>query len=123
MVLFGTYKFDTTDLTVFDLDGNGAWVTVNQKTVPTSGNLNSWYMVPSSIKQNNGVLMRNVAWTMTSADPPGKSALFGNSLTDLTPPTHGHRSAGKLFSWEVIVITILLMSKSIMKVYPSLPVR
>ena len=54
-------------------------------------------MVPSSIKQNNGVLMRNVAWTMTSADPPGKSALFGNSLTDLTPPTHGHRSAGKLF--------------------------
>ena len=94
---FGTYKFDTTDLTVFDLDGNGAWVTVNQKTVPTSGNLNSWYMVPSSIKQNNGVLMRNVAWTMTSADPPGKSALFGNSLTDLTPPTHGHRSAGKLF--------------------------
>ena len=41
--------------------------------------------------------MRNVAWTMTSADPPGKSALFGNSLTDLTPPTHGHRSAGKLF--------------------------
>ncbi len=52
---FGTYKFDTTDLTVFDLDGNGAWVTVNQKTVPTSGNLNSWYMVPSSIKQNNGV--------------------------------------------------------------------
>ena len=94
---FGTYKFDTTDLTVFDLDGNGAWVTVNQKTVPTSGNLNSWYMVPSSIKQNNGVLMRNVAWTMTSADPPGKSALFGNSLTDLTPPTLGDCSAVKLF--------------------------
>lgn len=37
MVLLELINLDTTDLTVFDLDGNGAWVTVNQKTVPTSG--------------------------------------------------------------------------------------
>ena len=80
-------------------------------------------MVPSSIKQNNGVLMRNVAWTMTSADPPGKSALFGNSLTDLYASLRMVIVLPVSFSWEVIVITILLMSKSIMKVYPSLPVR
>ena len=52
---FGTYKFDTNRLTVFDLDGNGAWVTVNQKTVPTSGTqiLGIWFLLASN--KNNGV--------------------------------------------------------------------
>lgn len=95
---WGDNRFDTTGLTVSNLDENADWVTVNEKTVPTRGNKNTWYMVPSSMLQNNGVLMRNVAWTMTSNDPPSGSGGFGaDKLTDLTPPTHGHRSAGKLF--------------------------
>lgn len=92
-------RFDTTVLNVSDISKNDGWKTVNEKTVPTSGNKNTWYMVPSSMLQSNGVLMRNVAWTKTSNNPPAGSGglLSADNLTDLTPPTHGHRSAGKLF--------------------------
>lgn len=95
---WGDNRFDTTVLTALDLESSASWATVNSKTVPTTGNKNTWYMVLSSMQQNNGVLMRNVAWTITSNDPPSGSGGFSaDQLTSLTPPTHGHRSAGKLF--------------------------
>ena len=95
---WGDNRFDTTVLTALDLESSASWATVNSKTVPTTGNKNTWYMVLSSMQQNNGVLMRNVAWTITSNDPPSGSGGFSaDQLTSLTPPTHEHRSAGKLF--------------------------
>ena len=94
---WGDNRFDTTNLTALDFDENESWATVNEKTVPISGVKNTWYMIPSSMKQSNGILMRNVAWTVATSDPPSRNAIGASTLNDLTPPTHGHHSAGKLF--------------------------
>lgn len=93
-------RFDETLLEVFNLGNNTCWATVNEKTVPTAPKTkNSWYMVPSASKQNNMVLLQNVAWSDGAEDPPsGGGGLFSaDVITDLPSPSHEHRSAGKLF--------------------------
>lgn len=92
-------KQDTQTLTVNNIEG--VWSTVNEKTVPLEPrNKNTWYMVPSSFLQGDGILLRNVAWSDNLDAPPSKyggTRFNATSLTDLTPPSHEHRSAGKLF--------------------------
>lgn len=77
------------------------WSTVNRKTVPTNPtNQNTWYMVPSALENNEGILLRNVAWSDGLGAPPSKygaTKWTATSLTDLAAPSHEHRSAGKLF--------------------------
>lgn len=90
-------RFDTTVLEVFDI--KNSWTTVNEKTVPISPkSKNTWYMVSSAMRENGGILLRNVAWSDGLGDPPsGGGGLSADKFTDLTPPTHEHSSAGKLF--------------------------
>lgn len=72
------------------------WENVNLKTIPRSpGNKNSWYMVASTLPEDNGVLLRNVGWdnngTKVSEDKSKRS------LSELPAPAIGQYSAGKLF--------------------------
>lgn len=80
------------------------WTTVNAKTVPTAPSTkNIWYMVPSAIPVTDAhdgaqaVMLRNVAWSNNSGNPPDGDKKKDQSLSDLTPPSLPHRSAGKLF--------------------------
>lgn len=90
---------DTQSLTVNDI--NTIWATVNKKTVPTAPKVkNTWYMVPSTFLQEDGVLLRNVAWSDKLDAPPSKYNNYSSgmsSLTDLDAPKHEHKSVGKLF--------------------------
>lgn len=98
-ILGSSKKQDTRLLTIEDL--NDTWAVVNQKTAPTNPKTkNTWYIVASAFNQNTGVMLRNVAWSDKLGDPPskyGSVSWSATTLNDLTPPTHEHRSAGKLF--------------------------
>lgn len=98
-ILGSSKKQDTRLLTIEDL--NDTWTVVNQKTAPTNPKTkNTWYIVASAFNQNTGVMLRNVAWSDKLGDPPskyGSVSWSATTLNDLTPPTHEHRSAGKLF--------------------------
>lgn len=95
--LGGDNRFDTQTVDFFNIK-NDSWSTVNEKTIPLAPKTkNTWYMVPSAINQNNALLLRNVAWSNTAGDPPGKTDWGALTLNDLTPPVHQHYSSGKLF--------------------------
>lgn len=98
-ILGSSKKQDTRLLTIEDL--NDTWAVVNQKTAPTNPKTkNTWYIVASAFNQNTGVMLRNVAWSDKLGDPPskyGSVSWSATTLNDLTPPTHEHHSAGKLF--------------------------
>lgn len=94
--LWRDYWFDTSPLTVYNVSTN--WSTVNEKTVPKESKIkNTWYMVSSALLQNDGLLLRNVAWSDGAGDPPDRNDIAVSNLSQLTPPSHEHRSAGKLF--------------------------
>lgn len=90
--------FDKSTLNVSNIN-NGYWTSINEKTVPLNPkSKNTWYMVPSTIRQNdNFVLLQNVAWSDNQGDPPSRNDIAASNLSQLTPPTHEHRSVGKLF--------------------------
>lgn len=98
---YGTWtdkKQNTKTLTVYDITNH--WTTVNKKTVPVNPTKrNTWYMVPSSFNESSGVLLRNVAWSNGLSEPPSDYGAWWSATTleSLTPPSHEHYSAGKLF--------------------------
>lgn len=94
----GTGWADLEYANVIYYEASSPWNTVNLKTIPSSANpTNTWYVIATSLPQNNGVLLRNAGWDNNGPTVPEGTNNVDQSLNDLTPPVMKHYSAGKLF--------------------------
>ncbi len=74
------------------------WATNNAKTVyEDAGNKNTWYLVPSVLKNNDYILLRNVAWHNNGEAVKDNTYKLFSSTGTPNPPSDFHRSAGTLF--------------------------
>lgn len=100
-------KWQTLEVHYNVSEPNG-WSSVNAKTCNVAAsNLNSWFVVPSTLNSseviagNNAMTLRNVAWDLNGTTPEDYTQTWGSIEGDIynhnTPSSIANRSAGKLF--------------------------
>lgn len=100
-------KWQTLEVHYNVSEPNG-WSSVNAKTCNVAAsNLNSWFVVPSTLNSseviagNNAMTLRNVAWDLNGTTPEDYTQTWGSLEGDIynhnTPSSIANRSAGKLF--------------------------
>lgn len=108
-----TWGKSTYEQKAINLKSPKGWVTVNNKTMPSSAtNINTWYVVPSTEQVssitntgNNSVRLRNVGWHNSGGTLSlyGTEAWFGTYYTNfpgfdkMSTPQSLNYSAGRLF--------------------------
>lgn len=80
------------------IDEPVGWTSINAKTAWTgSSNMNTWFVVPSTLMDNGAVKLRNVGYDHNGSSPSKSGGNYNTKYYCENAPEIGSRAAGELF--------------------------